>query len=85
MDNVSKYVPEEDRCQFCGREATLLCDMPSMTVVSSADFVRRVWTCDKRICTKCTTRVNAFDFCPECVKKIKLAKKGVANDRARSN
>lgn len=77
MADAIKFVPKEDRCQFCGKEATLLCDMPYMEVVSSADFKRRVCTCDKRICNECTTRVGSFDFCPDCVKKIKLAKKGV--------
>lgn len=77
MNGVVKFVPKEDRCQFCGKESTLLCDMPSMSVVRSVDFVRRVFTCDKRICTQCATRVREFDYCPDCVKKIKLAKKGV--------
>ena len=77
MNDVAKFIPKEDRCQFCGKEATLLCDMPSMTVVTSVDFVRRVLTCDKRICPECTTRVKEFDFCPDCVKQIRLSKKGV--------
>nr|DAL55571.1 MAG TPA_asm: putative cytoplasmic protein [Caudoviricetes sp.] len=34
-------------------------------------------TCDRKICTECTTRVNMFDFCPDCVRKIKITPKGV--------
>lgn len=75
MDNVVKFIPKEDRCQFCGKKATLLCDMPSMAVVTSVDFKTKVCTCDKNICTRCTTRVNGFDFCPDCVKKLKSQRK----------
>nr|DAE65405.1 MAG TPA: putative tRNA pseudouridine synthase [Caudoviricetes sp.]DAV52688.1 MAG TPA: putative tRNA pseudouridine synthase B-Protein complex, Box H/ACA, snoRNP.95A [Caudoviricetes sp.] len=34
-------------------------------------------TCDKPICDDCTTRVNGFDFCPDCIQKIKNAKRGL--------
>lgn len=75
-----KYIPKKDRCQFCGRESTLLCDMPAGKVVSHArglGFNSTVLTCDKKICVKCATRVNGYDFCPECVQKIRDARKGV--------
>ena len=75
-----KFVPKDDRCNFCNNESSLLCDMPSMTIVTSIDFKTKVCTCDKKLCTSCTTRVNGFDFCPDCVKKIKLAKKGVNDE-----
>ena len=78
-----KPVPEEDRCQFCNNEATLLCDMPATQIVTHArgkGFNTKALTCDKQICTSCTTRVNEFDFCPDCVRKIKSAKKGVKTE-----
>ena len=77
MGDTVKFIPEEDRCEFCGKESTLLCDMPRMTVVTSVDFTRRVLTCDKRICRECTTRVREFDFCPDCVNAVKSTQKGV--------
>lgn len=80
MGDTTKFALEEDKCQFCGKEATLLCDMPKMTIVSharGAGFARHTLTCDKKMCTACTTRVNNFDFCPDCVRAIKIAPKGV--------
>lgn len=83
MGDAIKFIPKEDRCQFCNKESTLLCDMPAMQIVTHArklGFNSKVLTCDKRICTSCTTRVNNFDFCPDCVQKIKTTKKGVSED-----
>lgn len=84
MNKVVEFIPEDDLCQFCRkRKATLLCDMPHSTIVRHArgsEFESRIITCDRRICTECTTRVNGFDFCPECIKKIKTAQKGVKAD-----
>ena len=84
MNKVVEFIPEDDLCQFCRkRKATLLCDMPHSTIVTHArgsGFESRIITCDRRICTECTTRVNGFDFCPECIKKIKTAQKGVKAD-----
>lgn len=85
MKEIVKFGEREykqyERCEFCGKESTLLCDMPSMLVVRSTDFVRRVLTCDKKLCRECATRVRGFDYCPDCVARIKMAKKGVANER----
>lgn len=71
-------------CPFCRkREATLLCDMPVNKVIRHArgyGFDSHILTCDKMICTECTTRVNGFDFCPDCVKTIKITQKGVRID-----
>ena len=74
---VTRIIPKKERCAFCHREATLLCDMPVAEVCTSIDFKSYVQTCDKNLCEKCTTRVGAFDFCPDCVRKIKTAKKGL--------
>ena len=75
MGDVIKHISKENLCLFCKkREATLLCDMPHSTIVTHArgsGFESRIITCDRRICTECATRVNGFDFCPECIKKIK--------------
>lgn len=83
MGDTIKHIPKEDRCQFCGKQATILCDMPIGKVVRharGAGFNGHILTCDKKICTGCTTRVSGFDFCPDCVRKIKAAKKGVTAD-----
>ena len=77
MGDVTKIIPHKERCLFCGRKATLLCDMPSKEIVTSIDFKRHVLTCDKNLCEECTTRIGVFDFCPDCVNKIKTARKGV--------
>lgn len=74
---VTRIIPKKEQCAFCHREATLLCDMPVAELCTSIDFKSYVQTCDKNLCEKCTTRVGAFDFCPDCVGKIKTAKKGL--------
>ena len=74
---VTRIIPKKERCAFCHREATLLCDMPVAEVCTSIDFKSYVQTCDKNLCEKCTTRVGEFDFCPDCVRKIKTANKGL--------
>lgn len=75
---------EDKICPFCGkREAKLLCDMPVNKVIRHARgdcFYSHIMTCDKMICTECTTRVNGFDFCPDCVKMIKITQKGIRID-----
>ena len=77
MNKVVEFIPKDDLCQFCWkRKATLLCDMPrgkNIIHAKELEFKSRIITCDRRICTECTTRVNGFDFCPECIKKIKTA------------
>lgn len=81
MGDVVKYILKDDLCPFCKKtKATLLCDMPHSTVVTHArgsGFKSYIMTCDKKICTECTTRVNGFDFCPDCMKVIKSAPQGV--------
>lgn len=77
---VTRIIPKKERCEFCHRKATLLCDMPVAEVCTSIDFKSYVRTCDKNLCEKCTTRVGVFDFCPACIKKIKSAKKGLNVD-----
>lgn len=79
MGDVVKHIPKDDLCPFCKKkESTLLCDMPVNTVITHArgsGFKSYTMTCDKKICTECTTRVNGFDFCPDCVKRIKITPK----------
>jgi hypothetical protein len=81
MGDVVKHISKDDLCPFCKkRKATLMCDMPHSTVVTHArcsGFKSYIMTCDKKICTECTTRVNGFDFCPDCMKVIKSAPQGV--------
>lgn len=83
MCEVLKFVPPvpiEERCDFCGSlrvKAEFYCDMPVMRIKTTVDFKERILTCDKKLCRKCTTSVNGFDFCPDCVRKIKTTTKGV--------
>ena len=69
-----------EKCTFCNQnEATQLCDMPRMTIVSHArgkGFERHVLTCDKHLCVKCATHFNGFEFCPDCIGKLKKVMKG---------
>lgn len=52
---IEKMRPSKVICDFCGNEATLLCDMPETYIISSVDFQRCVITCDKNLCVKCAT------------------------------
>ncbi len=73
-------IPIEQRCSVCGSlkdKAEFLCDMPIAKTWNTIVFNRAIQTCDKKLCRKCTTQVNGFDFCPDCIKKIKLTTKGV--------
>ncbi len=80
---VLKFVPPvpiEERCDFCGdlkTKAEFFCDMPVMKIQTTEDFETCIFTCDKKLCRKCTTRINGFDFCPDCIRKIKSTIKGV--------
>lgn len=77
MQEIKKIVPASERCAFCHKKAKWLCDTPIGTVTRSSDFKMYPLTCGKPICDDCTTRVNGFDFCPDCVQKIRRAKKGL--------
>lgn len=77
MQEIKKIVPASERCAFCHRRSNWLCDMPIGTVTRSFDFKMYPLTCGKPICDDCTTRVNGFDFCLDCVGKIKNAKRGL--------
>ena len=74
-------VPIEERCSICGslrEKAEFLCDMPIAKTWNTIYFNRAIQTCDKKLCRKCTTRVNGvFDFCPDCIKMIKTATQGI--------
>lgn len=74
---IEKMRPPKVICDFCGNEATLLCDMPETYIINSVDFQRCVITCDKNLCVKCATRVNGFDYCPDCVERVKASLKGI--------
>lgn len=81
MGDQTIQIARDNICPFCGKkEATLLCDMPSDTIVRHTrgkGFDAFTVTCDKKICTECTTRVRGFDFCPDCVKMVKMTPKGI--------
>lgn len=83
MNKVMKFIPTvslKERCSVCGSlkiKAEFLCDMPIGTTVNTIDFKKRTLTCDKKLCRNCTTQVNGFDFCPDCIKKIKLQTRGI--------
>ena len=83
MTEILKFrppIPIQERCSFCKSlkvKAEFLCDMPIAKTWNTIDFNRAIQTCDKKLCRNCTTQVNGFDFCPDCIKKIKLTTKGV--------
>ena len=82
MGEVIEFIPPvplAERCSICRdlhKKAEFLCDMPIGITANTIDFKKRTLTCDKKLCRKCTTQVNGFDFCPDCVKQIKLTHKG---------
>lgn len=81
VDKITKIIPADERCDFCKRrEATLMCDVPVMKVASHAKdvgFDSHIITCDRKLCENCTTRVYGFDYYPDCIQKIKTARKGI--------
>ena len=81
VNKIAKIIPADERCDFCKRrEATLLCDVPVMKVVSHArgcGFESDILTCDRKMCENCATRVHGFDYCPDCIQRIKMARKGI--------
>ncbi len=73
-------IPPEERCTVCGDlrvKAEFLCDMPIEETWNTIDFKKRIVTCDKRLCRKCTTHINGFDFCPDCINELLNTKQGV--------
>lgn len=74
MSNILQFVP---RCSICKkRPATKLCDFPIATVqyvghgprayhlgYDPRINPRRVITCSKPICDKCSVKSGNFDFC----------------------
>ena len=80
VDKITKIIPAGERCDFCKRrEATLLCDVPVMKTIryGREEIESYTVTCDRKLCEYCTTRVHGFDYCPDCIRKIKTARKGV--------
>lgn len=57
-------------CEFCGKEASRLCDMPNKVSVVSMQSIYSD-TCDKEICVSCSTQFRGFDFCPGCMRELR--------------
>lgn len=75
-DNVIK-IPE-NRCHFCGREATLLCDkvkgeIRSIDIGGPGVISSGIMTCDKPICKDCATHIDGADYCRSCIDILKKA------------
>ncbi|MES0334784.1 MAG: hypothetical protein SFH39_00280 [Candidatus Magnetobacterium sp. LHC-1] len=71
------------KCAFCKNNASKLCDVN----VRGARWVghppggigkmEELVTCDNPICDECATHINeVMDICPDCMKNIKMKKKG---------
>lgn len=78
MDKI-EHLKEGERCAFCGKKATYLCDCPTAIIVTSLDFKQHTNTYDLPICEDCATKIsNSFDihFCPKCMKNIQQSIKG---------
>lgn len=74
-----------NKCAFCAREATLLCDFPMGYIEFAGHVPRglRVYTedgdeissdiltrCSRPICDKCALKWHGVDFCPYCIRKM---------------
>ena len=73
MPFIVDRVPEKKTtgiCEFCGKEATLLCDMPAEQVVISMKSIYSN-TCDKEMCKECSTKFRKYDFCPSCMRELR--------------
>lgn len=63
----------QNKCEECGiREATILCDydVGYVKALYGTEVYIRV-TCDKRLCKKCSHKINHKDYCTGCFEKIK--------------
>jgi hypothetical protein len=68
----------KNKCLFCNREATKLCDKVTGEYTfaghppkGSGLPLHNVMMCSRPICDKCATHINGMDLCPKCVKEIK--------------
>ena len=84
MTKVTKLIPKSDRCIFCGKPATKLCDMPVSRwqwvghapkiggLVDLTDAGVNTTSCDKQMCDGCARDMGGgIDICPDCAKKVK--------------
>lgn len=67
-----------ERCKFCGRPATKLCDKVKGTSVAidkegPGVISHHIHHCDNLICDRCTTQIDGADYCPDCIRKLKKA------------
>lgn len=65
-------IPIDKRCEFCKREATLLCDVIVGEYVGHPPKGEKSInvTCDNKICDKCTIKLKNMDICPCCIKSL---------------
>lgn len=76
----------DERCVFCKKEATKLCDFPMgyLNFVGHTPKILCVYDskgneissdilnrCSRPICDDCSTEWNGMDFCPHCVDEMK--------------
>ncbi len=69
-------LPPEERCWYCGRKATRLCDadggivfdMPNDKGIKTP--IQRT-TCSIPMCDKCTTKFGELDFCKRHAEELK--------------
>ena len=76
-------LPLEERCIYCGRKATRLCDA-EVGIIFDVPNEKGIKTpiqkslCSTPMCDKCTFRFGDLDFCKEHKKELKqkLEKEG---------
>lgn len=84
MGTVHKFDFMSERCVFCGKPATKLCDIiisvqryvghpPRVNgIIDPETPMEYKHTCDKPMCEKCAVHLNDnFDICPDHYKEIK--------------
>ena len=69
-------LPLEERCWYCGRKATRLCDADGGIAFDMLNDkgiktpIQRT-TCSIPMCDKCTTRFGELDFCKRHAEELK--------------
>jgi hypothetical protein len=72
-------IPIDERCNFCRKRATKLCDYPVGHWVSPHMIAKvgKIITCSRQICDDCATNLGyETDFCPKCMDLIRELKAG---------
>lgn len=67
---TNEIIHEHSTCEFCGKPATQLCDMPKEpSIIMIGKTIHE--TCDRNICNECSTKFRVYDFCPACMHELR--------------